>query len=94
MCSDAMAISMNGDLSCIAAGGGGSNSDNINNVTPIRALAVYIVLAMSGLILFVFRTPLRVWLHSKYGVRVFDPCKGGSKGKIYNAFISYSTQDD
>ena len=68
-CTDALAIT------------GYSNPNNalgrrLNQAIPITvaSIAVCIVIVVSSIILFVFRTPLRVWLHSKYGVRVCTNC--------------------
>ena len=65
------------------------------NVIPIAlsVAAAVVVLAVTVVILFVFRTPLKVWLHSKYGVRVMST-DGGTKDKLYDAFVSYSLKDD
>ena len=57
------------------------------------------------MIIFVFRTPLRVWLHSKYGIRICSSCSSCSSGKngsrsgpnrdkLYDAFVSYSPTDE
>ena len=49
---------------------------------------------------FMYRNTLRVWIHAKYGVRVFDSKDlessnhSAAKGKIFDAFISYSPKDD
>ena len=40
----------------------------------VSVMAVVIIVAVAIVILFVFRTPLRVWLHSKYGIRVGSGC--------------------
>ena len=56
--------------------------------------AICIVIACISVMLFVFRTPLRVWLHSKYGIRVLDPVGKSSQDKLYDAFVSYSHKDD
>ena len=82
-CSDAMAVTYH-------------NSEvhqDLISVLPIAAaiIAVCIVLAVSSILLFVFRTPLRVWLHSKYGIRVM---KTRNEDKLYDAFVSYSVKDE
>jgi len=45
--------------------------------------------------LFLFRHSIRVWIHSKYGVRVFESleCKVET-GKLFDAYLSYSPGDD
>jgi hypothetical protein len=38
---------------------------------------------------------LKVWLHSKYGIRVLHGCGASSnKDKLYDAFVSYSAKDE
>ena len=72
-----------------------------NQVLPITvaSIALCIVVVVASVILFVFRTPLRVWLHSKYGVRVCSTCatvskSGQNRDKLYDAFVSYSLKDE
>ena len=65
-------------------------------------LASFAVVLLILLAAFVYRNTLRVWIHSKYGVRVFeknDPesaeaQEGASDGKLFDAFITYSPKDD
>ena len=40
----------------------------------VSVMAVVIIISVATVILFVFRTPLRVWLHSKYGIRIGSGC--------------------
>lgn len=65
------------------------------HVLPIAAAIISgcVILAVSSVLLFVFRTPLRVWLHSKYGVRLMNPT-GKNEDKLYDAFVSYSVKDE
>jgi hypothetical protein len=42
---------------------------------------------------FVFRTMIKVWLHSRYGIRLPGDA-GDSKDTIYHAFVSYSVRDE
>ena len=56
----------------------------------VGILALVIMIACCSLIICVFRTPLRVWLHSKYGIRV---CGKSKKKHVYDAFVSYSIKD-
>ncbi|XP_040577098.1 toll-like receptor Tollo [Lepeophtheirus salmonis] len=67
------------------------------NIIPtlIIVSAIFVILAMLLAILFAFRTPLRVWLHSKYGIRICDSRKDlGANDKLYDAFVSYSLKDE
>ena len=70
---------------------------------PLMAatLATFAVVLLLLLAAFVYRNTLRVWLHSKYGVRVFDQPdleEGRSEdvdnNKLFDAFVSYSVKDD
>ena len=107
-CTDALAIT--GYSNPNNALGGGSRQLNQAIPITVASIAVCIVIVVSSIILFVFRTPLRVWLHSKYGVRICTTCcrganssgfsgqSGGSGGKnrdkLYDAFVSYSLKDE
>ena len=94
-CTDAMAITL--------------NDRPWSQVVSIAVctIALCIVVAVASVILFVFRTPLRVWMHSKYGIRICSSCScsgGGGRGgagkgssnrdKLYDAFVSYSPTDE
>ena len=69
----------------------------VRDYTPlmIATLASFTLILLLALGLFLFRHSLRVWIHSKYGVRVFESleCKLES-GKLFDAYISYSPGDD
>ena len=66
------------------------------DVIPIAlaSIAVCVIIAVSSIIMFVFRTPLKVWLHSKYGVRVLSSEGKSGRDKLYDAFVSYSLKDE
>merc|ERR1711953_142842 len=72
-------------------------------------LATFAFVLLILLAVFVYRNSLKVWLHAKYGVRVFSDnydiegsssSNGGNGGegennlKHFDAFISYSPKDD
>ena len=62
------------------------------------SLATLAFILLILLAVFVYRNTLKVWLHSKYGVRVFDnldiEVAGNDDHKHFDAFISYSPKDD
>ena len=55
--------------------------------------AVVLVVACACLVVFVFRTPVRVWLHSRYGVRVLDG-RRRNDDKPYDALMCYAAADE
>ena len=70
---------------------------------PLMAasLATFAVILLLLLVAFVYRNTLRVWLHAKFGLRVFenaDAENGRSEdidnNKLFDAFISYSVKDE
>jgi len=83
-CTDAMAVTLSSD-------------HTLNHIVPIAVsvVALCVVVAVASIIIFVFRTPLKVWLHSKYGIRVFHACGAAyNKDRLYDAFVSYSVKDE
>ena len=83
-CTDALAVTLPSD-------------HTLNHIIPIAVsvVALCVVVAVASIIIFVFRTPLKVWLHSKYGIRVFHACGASSnKDRLYDAFVSYSVKDE
>ncbi|ETN58356.1 toll [Anopheles darlingi] len=59
----------------------------------LLALALIVTcLLLFVLLMFIFREPLRFWLFSRYGVRVFGPrCEDSEK--LYDAILVYSAKD-
>ena len=71
----------------------------ISDYTPlmIATLASFAIIIIAILLIFAFRNSIRVWVHSKYGVRVFESLENKSSdagNKLFDAYISYSVQDD
>lgn len=81
-CTDALAITLN-DRSW----------SQVLSIT-VCTIALCIVVAVLSILLFVFRTPLRVWMHSKYGIRMCSSCRSAGNSKLYDAFVSYSLKDE
>lgn len=70
---------------------------------PLMAatLSTFAVILLIFFVAFVYRKTLRVWIHSKYGVRVFDALEKSEKclenfneGKIFDVFVTYNNTDD
>ena len=65
-------------------------------------LAIFAFALLILLAIFVYRNTLKVWLHSKYGVRVFkdnaddieNNANANTVGKHFDAYITYSPKDD
>ena len=69
----------------------------VRDYTPlmIATLATFALILLLALGLFLFRHSLRVWIHSKYGVRVFESLEAKAEsGKLFDAYIAYSPVDD
>ena len=89
----------NGSSSAMSAPG---EKRHVDDHLPLLAatLASFAVVLLIILAAFIYRNTLRVWIHSKYGVRVFDnkdlesadPVE--NDGKLFDAFITYSPKDD
>ena len=72
------------------------SEDYLPLLAATLATLAFILLIICAVI--VYRNTLKVWLHSKYGVRVFDnldiEASGSEDLKHFDAFISYSPKDD
>ena len=70
----------------------------VRDFLPLLAaiLAVFIILAIAVIIVFIYRNEVRVWLHSRYGVRFFQRIDDFDQAsdKIFDAFMTYSAKDD
>ncbi|XP_043784190.1 toll-like receptor Tollo [Apis laboriosa] len=63
-------------------------------VTTLVASSLVVLLCLLG---FVFRQELRVWFHSRFGVRIFyrsHEVDRDDRDKLFDAFISYSSKDE
>lgn len=66
-----------------------------NLLHPFIAISVAFVVIIVLLACFVYRNTLKVWLFSKYGLRLCytDPANE-DRDKLFDAFVSYSSKDD
>lgn len=70
------------------------------NYIPLLAatLVAIIVLCLFAAVIFVFRQDVKLWAHSKYGVRIFqDPVTAhddDDRDRLYDCYIVYSHKDD
>ncbi|KAG8223015.1 hypothetical protein J437_LFUL000723 [Ladona fulva] len=69
----------------------------------IATLSAFVIVTLISLLIFIYRLELRVWFHSRYGVRLFlFPSSSSSMGasqigdsdKLFDAFVSYSSKDE
>ncbi|XP_019868180.1 toll-like receptor Tollo [Aethina tumida] len=63
----------------------------------VVTLAVFAVIVVITLILFIFRQEVRVWCHAKFGVRLFQRSSDldrDDRDKLFDAFVSYSSKDE
>ncbi|KAJ8921595.1 hypothetical protein NQ315_010500 [Exocentrus adspersus] len=63
----------------------------------VVTLAIFAIIVLMTLILFIYRQEVRVWLHSKFGVRLFQRASDldrDDREKLFDAFVSYSSKDE
>ena len=63
----------------------------------IATLGVFLVIILLMLVVFVYRQEMRVWFHSRFGVRLFyrkSDLELDDREKLFDAFISYSSKDE
>jgi len=85
------------------SGGSMIQSIMVSDYLPmmIVTLSALVLLAALSLVLFIFRDTMRVWVYSKYGVRLFQfkNAPGGKLGgedrdKLYDGYVLYSPKDE
>lgn len=62
----------------------------------ITLLTFFLVIVLT-LIIFIYRQEMRVWFHSRFGVRLFyrtSDIEMDDRDKLFDAFISYSSKDE
>lgn len=63
----------------------------------VITLTVFAAIVIVVLVLFIFRQEVRVWLHAKFGVRLFQRSSNlerDDRDKLFDAFVSYSSKDE
>ncbi|XP_055532715.1 toll-like receptor Tollo isoform X2 [Wyeomyia smithii] len=63
----------------------------------VAALCGFSAIIILTLIVFVFRQEMRVWFHSRFGVRLFyrnTDMDKNERDKLFDAFVSYSSKDE
>ncbi|XP_014259123.1 toll-like receptor 6 [Cimex lectularius] len=58
------------------------------------SLVVFIIILMLTIVGFIFRKNMSLWIHSKYGVRVFGEGSDREDDRLYDAYMVYSVKDE
>ncbi|XP_014259132.1 toll-like receptor Tollo [Cimex lectularius] len=63
----------------------------------VATLAVFFAVIVFTCLIFMYRQEMRVWFHSKFGVRLFyrtSDIEMDDRDKLFDAFVSYSAKDE
>lgn len=63
----------------------------------VATLGGFLLVIIVTLLIFVFRQEMRVWFHSRFGVRLFyraSDIDKNERDKLFDAFVSYSSKDE
>ncbi|XP_054270602.1 toll-like receptor 7 [Macrosteles quadrilineatus] len=66
----------------------------------IVTLSAFIIVILLAIIMFIFRDPVRIWLYSRYGIRLFSfkaasaKYYGEDREKLYDGYVVYSPKDE
>ncbi|KAJ9578344.1 hypothetical protein L9F63_005436, partial [Diploptera punctata] len=63
----------------------------------IATLCAFLVVIAIILAVFIFRQEMRVWFHSRFGIRLFyrsNDVDRDDRDKLFDAFVSYSSKDE
>ncbi|XP_026319097.1 toll-like receptor Tollo isoform X2 [Hyposmocoma kahamanoa] len=63
----------------------------------VATLGAFLLVSFVSMIVFIFRQEMRVWFHSKFGVRLFyraSDIDRDDREKMFDAFVSYSSKDE
>lgn len=75
------------------------SNDGVENYIPYIAavLIIAIILLLMCALLFMFREDFKLWMHSRYGIRVFSSTPkdmNDNKNKRFDAFFVYNPRDE
>ncbi len=63
----------------------------------VTTLVAFIAVTLLVLLIFIYRQPVRVWCHARYGIRLWmagHDHSASDQNKLFDAFLSYSAKDD
>ncbi|XP_013173415.1 PREDICTED: slit homolog 2 protein [Papilio xuthus] len=63
----------------------------------LAALGILVLVLFVSLLTFIFRQEMKLWFHSKFGVRLFHRANDidtDDREKMFDAFVSYSSKDE
>lgn len=92
------------DTACsdLYTGGSVIQSIIVSDYLPmvIITLSAFVIILAITIILFVFREPMRIWVYSRYGIRLFQ-FKGAAakhyvedREKLFDGYVCYSPKDE
>ncbi|KAK9498850.1 hypothetical protein O3M35_003406 [Rhynocoris fuscipes] len=58
------------------------------------SLIVFIIILLFTTLGFIFRNDVSLWIHSRYGVRVFSEATDRDDDRLYDAYVVYSVKDE
>lgn len=75
------------------------SNDSVENYIPYIAavLIIAIIVLLSCALMFMYREDFKLWMHSRYGIRVFSSTPrdmNDSKNKRFDAFFVYNPRDE
>ncbi|KAG1686776.1 Toll-like receptor 6 [Nymphon striatum] len=72
-------------------------SKAIEDYVPMLVItvSVFLIILITMILILVYRSELRIWLHARFGVRLFHKASTRCEdNKLYDAYIAYSKKDE
>lgn len=74
-------------------------NEEIQDYIPLLSvtLGACLIVLLVTIVIFIFRQQMRIWCHSKFGVRIFyrtSDLDRDDREKMFDAFVSYSSKDE